>query len=298
MKKIIISGLSLFLLCGCASQGNRVCGSAPKSPVVDAGILNSDEYVLNETFSDEFESGGLDSKKWYDFYPTWTGREGVFHFSRGNVSVDGGRLVLTAKIPDESEVPPEMKAEGKQGYSTAEVRSKTRIRYGYFELKFKAMNALVCNAFWLNDPLDSDKKYKAGDKIEEIDIFEIFGKDTNPKQAVAGRYFMTTHVADTPYVESKVWIGRKVSCENPVIPVKFADGYNVAGLLWTPEKLVWTLNGKVMREMKNENFHRPLYLNINCEVNSGAGLPEASDLPAKFKVEYVRVWQRKADLKK
>ncbi len=259
MKKIIISGLSLFLLCGCASQDNRVCGSAPKSPVVDAGILNSDEYVLNETFSDEFESGGLDSKKWYDFYPTWTGREGVFHFSRGNVSVDGGRLVLTAKIPDESEVPPEMKAEGKQGYSTAEVRSKTRIRYGYFELKFKAMNALVCNAFWLNDPLDSDKKYKAGDKV---------------------------------------WIGRKVSCENPVIPVKFADGYNVAGLLWTPEKLVWTLNGRVMREMKNENFHRPLYLNINCEVNSGAGLPEASDLPAKFEVEYVRVWQLKTDLKK
>ena len=80
--------------------------------------------------------------------------------------------------------------------------------------------------------------------------------------------------------------------------MKFAEGYNVAGLLWTPEKLVWTLNGKVMREMKNENFHRPLYLNINCEVNSGAGLPEASDLPAKFKVEYVRVWQRKADLKK
>ena len=151
----------------------------------------------------------------------------------------------------ESEVSPELKAEGKQGYSTAEVRSKTRIRYGYFELKFKAMNALVCNAFWLNDPLDSDKKYKAGDKIEEIDIFEIFGKDTNPKQAVAGRYFMTTHVADTPYVESKVWIGRKVSCENPVIPVKFAEGYNVAGILWTPENLVWTLNGKFLREMKN-----------------------------------------------
>lgn len=77
---------------------------------------------------------------------------------------------------------------------------------------------------------------------------------------------MTTHVADTPYVESKVWLGRKVSGEKPVVPEKFAEGYNVAGLLWTPEKLVWTLNGRVMREMKNEDFHRPLYLNIDCEI--------------------------------
>lgn len=284
------------ILCGCASTEKM---PEVRKPVLAADILDPDEYVLDERFSDEFETGKLDSEKWFDFYPTWTGREGVFHFSRDNVSVKDGKLVLTAKIPDESEVSPEMKAEGKQGYSTAEVRSKTRVLYGYFELKFKTMNATVCNAFWLNDPVDPPKKYKPGDKTEEIDIFEIFGKNTNPKYKVAGHYFMTTHVADTPYVESKVWIGRKVSGEKPVVPEKFADGYNVAGLLWTPEKLVWTLNGRVMREMKNDDFHRPLYLNMDCEIMKyWGGLPSPDDLPAKFKIEYVRVWRKKSDCKK
>lgn len=284
------------ILCGCASTEKM---PEVRKPVLAADILDPDEYVLDERFSDEFESGKLDSEKWFDFYPTWTGREGVFHFSRNNVSVEDGKLVLTAKIPDESEVSPEMKSEGKQGFSTAEVRSKTRVLYGYFELKFKTMNATVCNAFWLNDPVDPPKKYKPGDKTEEIDIFEIFGKNTDPKYKVAGHYFMTTHVADTPYVESKVWIGRKVSGEKPVVPEKFADSYNVAGLLWTPEKLVWTLNGRVMREMKNDDFHRPLYLNMDCEIMKyWGGLPSPDDLPAKFKIEYVRVWRKKSDCKK
>lgn len=295
-NKLPIFLTAAALLCACASAEKT---PEVKKPVLAADILDPDEYVLNKTFSDEFESDKLDSGKWFDFYPTWTGREGVFHFSRGNVSVEDGKLVLTAKIPDESEVPPEMKAEGKQGYSTAEVRSKTRVLYGYFELKFKTMNATVCNAFWLNDPVDPPKKYKTGDKTEEIDIFEIFGKNTDPKNKVAGHYFMTTHVADTPYVESKVWLGRKVSGEKPVVPEKFAESYNVAGLLWTPEKLVWTLNGRVMREMKNEDFHRPLYLNMDCEImKPWAGLPSPDDLPAKFKIEYVRVWQKKPDSKK
>ena len=291
---IFLTAAALLSACASAEKTPEI-----RKPVLAADILDPDEYVLDERFSDEFESDKLDSEKWFDFYPTWTGREGVFHFSRNNVSVEDGKLALTAKIPDESEVPPEMKAEGKQGYSTAEVRSKTRVLYGYFELKFKTMNATVCNAFWLNDPVDPPKKYKPGDKTEEIDIFEIFGKNTDPKYKVAGHYFMTTHVADTPYVESKVWLGRKVSGEKPVVPEKFAEGYNVAGLLWTPEKLVWTLNGRVMREIKNEDFHRPLYLNMDCEIMKyWGGLPSPDDLPAKFKIEYVRVWRKKPDSKK
>lgn len=54
-----------------------------------------------------------------------------------------------------------------------------------------------------------------------------------------------------------------------------------------------------MREMKNEDFHRPLYLNIDCEImKPWAGLPSPDDLPAKFKIEYVRVWRKNADSKK
>ncbi len=290
MGKTIASTIlsALFSLCAAAEQ---------LKPDAPEDIVKEVSPTLNKTFSDEFENG-FDKSKWFDFYPTWNGRAGMFHFARKNVAVRDGMLILTARAEKPEDISEELKAEGKEKFSTAAFRSKTRIRYGYFETKFKAMNACVCNAFWLNDPLDPPQKYKPGNFIEEIDIFEVFGKSA--RKALKGLptdekiYFMTTHRAQTPYVESKVWLGREVIGKKMPVKESFANRYHTAGLLWTPEKLVWILDGKVVEERPNKYFNRPLYLNIDCEVMSGwMGYPNLSDLPAEYKIEYVRVWDLK-----
>ncbi len=299
MRKItiILSLLSAFFLFGCASQSKcsdkKVCDN-PK-PDAPAGLLQGD-YVLNKTFSDEFECG-FDDSRWRKFYPTWNGRMGMFHFDPNNVEIRDGQLVLTGREANSKN--PELIAEGKDKYSTGIFRSKTRVLYGYYEVKFKSMNAALCNAFWLNDPIDPPKKYRPGNKIEEIDILEVWGKASKrPKKAgdpaIDRTYFTTTHCADTPYVESKVWLGRQVVGKKTPVNYSFSEAYHTAGLLWTPEKLIWVLDGKVIEERQNTFCHRPMYLNINCEVvlNWG-GAPDSKDLPAEFKVEYVRVWQLK-----
>ena len=38
---------------------------------------------------------------------------------------------------------------------------------------------------------------------------------------------------------------------------------------------------------------------MDCEIMKyWGGLPSPDDLPAKFKIEYVRVWRKKSDCKK
>ena len=289
MRKYILPFLACFVFLPCIALFGEHKPDAPDS-------LFPNGFNFNAEFSDEFENG-FDSSRWNDFYPTWNGRAGMFHFARKNISVRDGMLVLTARKENPRDVSPELIAEGKENFSTAAFRSKKRILYGYFEVKFKAMDACVCNAFWLNDPLDPPKKYTPGDFIEEIDIFEVFGKSTfrpsDSKTPPNDRiYFTTTHRAKTPYVESKVWLGREVKGKKTIVAESFSKKYHTAGLLWTPEKLVWVLDGRIIDERPNDFCHRPLYINIDCEVmKTWSGEPNAEDLPAEFTVEYLRVWQ-------
>ncbi|MBQ6534634.1 MAG: family 16 glycosylhydrolase [Opitutales bacterium] len=291
----LLSFAALAALCGCATSQPPAPKPQPR-PNAPAS-LDLTGYVLNEKFSDEFDNG-FDSSRWLDFYPTWNGRMGVYHFDRKNVSVRDGNLILTARAPKPEDVSPEIKAEGKERFSTGAIRSKERVLYGYFEARFISMNTCVCNSFWLNDPIDPPAKYRPGNKIEEIDIFELCGKAGKLKKGANSIqndriYFTTTHVADTPYVESKVWLGRKIEAGRHVVNESFSKRYHTGALLWTPTKLVWILDGKIVEERPNKDFHRPLYLNANCEVmKPWLGEPPASDLPAEYKIDYIRVWQK------
>ena len=63
---------------------------------------------------------------------------------------------------------------------------------------------------------------------------------------------------------------------------------------YNTKEIVVLDDGKIVDERQNKSFHRPMYLNIDCEVMTPwVGEPELQDLPAEFKTEYVRVWQKK-----
>ena len=259
-----------------------------QSPVCPLGT----QWKLVPQFSDEFNGNQLDTAKFWDFNPTFHGRKPAY-FDRRNVRVRKGFLELWARVQKPHKVTVENKVRGYDKFTTSIIKSKQRIRYGYFETRAKAMKASVSAAFWLYDPLDGPTKYMAGDFSEEIDIFEVFGKPT--KKANDSIYFATLHRMETPYVEAIVK-SKQTTLTNKSFQTKvafdFTEDFHVYGLLWTPDELVWYIDGKEVFRRENDYFKRPLHLMLDTEImEAWAGLPNAKDLPGKMEVDYVRVWQ-------
>mgnify|MGYP001329090501 FL=1 len=250
------------------------------------------EWILDKSFSDEFDKSKLDEKKWWDFNPAWHGRK-PSHFARSNVKVKKGLLRLSAKNLDPKKVSIQDKARGYDKFSTAIIKSKQKSHYGYYEARAKSMKAAVCNAFWLYDPLEESVKYREGEYSEEIDIFEVFGKANKKENQRA--YYAAVHRYQTPYVESLV-NKRKYKLENRYtrleVEYDFHEDFHIYGLLWTPDELVWYLDGKEVFRRKNDFFKRPLHIIFDAEImETWDGLPNPDDLPSTFQVDYLRVWR-------
>ena len=249
-------------------------------------------WVLDKSFSDEFDKSKLDETKWWDFNPAWHGRK-PSHFARSNVKVKRGLLRLSAKTLDPKKVSIQDKSRGYDKFSTAIIKSKNRSYYGYYEARAKSMKAAVCNAFWLYDPLEESVKYREGEYSEEIDIFEVFGKANKKENQRA--YYAAVHRYQTPYVESLV-NKKKYKLENRYtrleVPYDFYEDFHIYGLLWTADELVWFLDGEEVFRRKNDFFKRPLHIIFDAEImETWDGLPNADDLPSTFEIDYVRVWR-------
>lgn len=306
--------LAVFLLTlGMASAfANPLCGATPPSASQGDGIVPQCEeartWSLVPELSDEFEASRLDAAKWDDWCATFQGRRAAgpagspcetgFWFRPDNVAVENGELVLTARLLDEREKASRENAYTRYApYATSIVKSRRKICYGYFEIRAKTMSACVSNAFWLYDPHseDLDAKYSEGEISEEIDIFEVTGRpDFYGRRDCTRTYYNTVHWYCTPYLEGIV--NRKlIAPPNRSFKTKtdfgFGADYHTHGFLWTPKKLVWYLDGKPVATRENDRFHRPLHVTLDCEVfASWFGRPDPKDLPAKFRVDYLRTW--------
>ena len=263
-------------------------------PLSDAGC----QFVFDEQASDEFEGETLDRSKWDDWVESFQGRRSGFLFSRDNVDVAKGELKLTARLLREDEKTFDNFTRGFDTYATAIVKSKKKTFYGYYECRAKSMKAAVCNAFWLYDPLSDEpkKKYRPGDFSEEIDIFEIFGKEGSKKSDCARAFYNTVHRLGTPYLEGRVLgsvekLPEKSSRKK--VDFDFADGYHEYGFLWTEKEMKWYADGVEMFSRPNDHFHRPMHVTFDCEIMyDWVGEPDKADLPQTFSVQYFRHWRK------
>ena len=266
------------------------------------------EWRLDASVSDEFDAPALDAAKWDDWCATFQGRRAAgkrgekcetgFLFARKNVRVESGELVLTARKMDESEDTVENELRRFKPYSCAIVKSVAKSGYGYYEIRAKTMKACVSNAFWLYDPLSDapQRKYKPGETSEEIDIFEVTGKaDRGGKFDCTRIFYNTCHLVKTPYLEAVINGGME---KKPGMSFQtktdfdFHDGYHVYGFLWTAEKMTWYLDGRKVAERENSEYRRPLHVTFDCEIfPNWFGLPDDDDLPAEFRVDYIRVFR-------
>ncbi len=225
-----------------------------------------------EPFWDEFDGRELDTAKWWPHNPTWKGRQPGY-FAPENVSVRDGQLHLVAQMQE----PPEaLKAEGYHTFTTAAVQSRDRVRYGYFEVKARAMASGASSAFWFYDAQP--------DWWTEIDVFEIGGR----ARGFERKYHMTVHVMKTPVTKEHFQVGDFWSA-----PFDLADGYHVYGLEWDERELKFYVDGLLVRSGPNTDWRQPLTLNFDSEtMPEWFGLPDPTDLPSTFSIEYVRAWKK------
>lgn len=218
--------------------------------------------------TDEFNGERLDESKWHPRNPTWLGRQPGY-FNPANVRVADGMLHLDAR----KETLPDLPA-GYHTYTTAFVKGKTLVRYGYFEIRARAMDSQASSAFWFYDITP--------EIWSEIDVFEI-GARPQPNH-----YYMNTHLFHT-LVETVHWHKSRIW----KAPYHLGREFHVYGFEWDREVLRFTVDGAVVREEPNTHWHQPLALCFDSETFAGwFGLPTDDALPATFSIDYLRVWKR------
>ncbi len=264
-------------------------GDLGKAPVrvTDALPLsdqqNHAKWTLDPAFSDEFKGETLDQNKWRVFSPEtrqprdWLGREPAM-FTRQNVKLKEGELQLTFRKGD---VPAMKNFPGYSGYTSAYVTTLQRTGYGYYEICARPMNSAASAAYWFTDTLDPDH-------ATEIDVFELGGR----ARGFERKDNMTVHVWSMPNDKRHWGIGGVWNA-----PWNLADDYHVYGFDWNKDQLVWYVDGVPVHAQKNTNWFYPMKMIFDSEAMwSWFGKVNDADLPSTFRIRYVRVWRRGAQV--
>ncbi len=220
--------------------------------------------------TDEFEGDALDASKWHEHNPQWKGRRPGL-FAEKNVEVRDGKLHLTARAEDPPGAP-----KGYHTFTTAAVKSKRLVKYGYFEIACRPMDSRASSAFWFY--------HHTPEMWTEIDVFEIGGGAPGHERTV----HMNVHVFHTP-TEKKHW-SKPGKWE---APFDLADDFHVYALEWDEEAIRFYVDGRLRYRLKNTHWHQALAMNFDSEtMPDWFGLPEVENLPSTFSIEYVRSWKR------
>jgi len=249
------------------TRPQRITDSFPLSDQANKG-----NWIKYEPMSDEFEGNQLEPNKWYPRNPGWLGRQPAYFYT-GNVTVSDGKLHLTMRKQEAPEMP---RDKGYHTYTSAAVKSKTTVKYGYFEVKCKPMKSAGSSSFWFYD--------STPEIWTEIDVFEIGGKAPGFEK----KYNMNLHVFRTT-TEKKHWSTGDVW----IAPINLADDYHTYGLQWDEDKIQWYFDGVLVRWVANTHWHQPLTLNFDSEtMPNWFGLPKDDDLPSTYSIEYIRAWKK------
>ena len=251
------------------------------SPVAARGPLGAaGTWAL--TFSETFDGGTLSAERWTTCYwwddngCTNLGNNELQWYRPANVAVEHGNLVLTARPGEVTgfqgrkfSYTSGMVTSGRM-YEERALSDRFSFTYGFVEVRAKPpVGQGLWAAIWM---LPSDHTSRP-----EIDIMEVLG-----------------HLPDV--LEMHYHFGDGDSAGSEANIAGLSDDFQTYGVDWSPEAIVWYLNGVEQWRYDNASTISdvPMYLLLNLAV--GGDWPGAPDkttrFPASFVVDYVHVWQR------
>ncbi|MFC2150884.1 family 16 glycosylhydrolase [Bacteroidota bacterium] len=288
MKRIYLINLSLILLFTVLNLKSAFsCGHPPyveTSPVNNP--LNKNGYNL--IFNDEFNGTSLNYNLWINSFngerSKWANKELQWYSDGNNFIFSSGKLSLVARketvtereiswLPDDhilGDGNPNLRT---FNYTSGAIQTPFKFRYGYFEIKCKIPKGEgLWPAFWLWG-------------TKEIDIFEFEGNSPN-------------------IIHTNWWDSGQHPQPFQIIKSAYADDvYYTYAFEWTPTHFKWYLNNKNIRTVKHSYADNvSMYVTANLAIASGhvfGGPPpsNANFFPAKFGIDYIRIYQKDEDVK-
>lgn len=226
-------------------------------------------------WNDEFDGKELDQTKWKHRY---LGKRESSMIAKECVTLDGkGNLLMTVFEKDGVLQNPMI--------GTQKLFSTT---FGLFEarIKFPEMQGQH-GSFWMQPAQKENVVDDAAKSGAEIDIIEWFGKGRNDGGIASNVYWPGKdgpkghHAGGT-----KPFMGLK---ENESL----CDDFHVFALEWTPDKYVFTIDGKPYQEINEGISHQPQYLILSLlTADWEKDRLDKAKLPNAMIVDWVRVWQK------
>ncbi|MFT4833545.1 MAG: beta-glucanase (GH16 family) [Marinoscillum sp.] len=275
MRKNTLLLLAIFI-------GSLVsCDSTDPKPEDKIDIPEGYQLV----WSDEFDASEINADLWT--YETGDGTDFGLPVGWGNdekqiytISTENSSI---ATDQDESVLKITALSDGSGGYTSAKLKTKNLdMRFGKIDVKAKlAEGQGIWSAIWM---LGNNRDLIDWPGCGEIDIVELLGHE--PAKA-----YSTIHFTNGENGKDEI----QTSYESTST---FSESYHVFGLEWSPESLIFSLDGIQTGAMPIEDdmkeFLRGFYLIMNVAVGGyWPGDPDNTTvLPQSMFVDYVRVYEK------
>lgn len=250
------------------------------------GPIVGDEINLNDyslVFSDEFDGDSLNKDVWREKSGLGTGEI----FDESMLSFDGENLIMSTEYLEDGP-----KGAGWYTGGIENTEAYSNFKPGcYYECRCIVPSAKgMWSAFWMMT--SGERHYENGLHMEytEIDVMESFyygQKHQNSTINTVHKYQPETDSFKSEIV-GKYRIDKDIYKE-----------YVTYGVLWTENEFIFYIDGKESGRSTNGATTDPAFMLLTCQVRiNGEEHPEVLDnpentFPAKFIVDYVRVYEAK-----
>ncbi len=260
-----------------------VCGQSEIYSVVEDYIFVQNKNRTNKKWKviwqDDFNGPELDTTKWTKIPPNNADWGNFMTSNPQCYNLKGGNLYLKGIVnPDTTKDP--------RPYLTGGIYTKGKFafQYGKIEIRVKLENARgAWPAMWM---LAEKKKYGKYPRNGEIDIMEHLNFDNIIYQTTHSYYTLDLGHKNNPPHHGTTKIN--------------THKFNTFGLVWYPDKLVFSLNGvdtftyPRIEEVDPSQwpYDQPFYILIDQQLGgSWVGKIKDKDLPVNMIVDWVKVYQ-------
>jgi beta-glucanase (GH16 family) len=260
----------------------------------------SDDAHWNLIFNENFSS--LNDTIWkvaneYDHY----GEPQVYTNRSTNVYISSGNLVLKINNEDYHCTNLHGWACNSEWYEYTsgwvETKASYNIQYGYIESKIKIPYGYgFWPAFWtfIGDGV-------SGGNAAEIDIFEMLGDQ--PPTIMGTNLHMdycdcNIHNCGCDYIYDQMCPSDDPSilCYGQDVEIEsYSDTYHIYAVEWTPSKIIWFVDGKMVRNFPNPGITDPARIILNLAITPWCLPNSTTPFPSRMYIDYVRVYKLNID---